>query len=116
MRRIYIFCVVVFLSCQLTLTAAAGSFIVSSTEVHQLFAHDHEVDHHHHDTFATHYDHGSEEPLHQHITDGVQHSALLGDCQAVFTTVVTVSKIAFTLNAPPVVFLDCLLRPPRELV
>ncbi len=118
MKKIHTFCLVIFLSCQLTLTAAASSFLIVTADVHETFSHHQEADHHHQrDAFVTHHAHGGvEETTHEHITDNLQHSALVADSEASLTTALAMAQVAFTPQESPAVFLDGLLRPPRELV
>ncbi|MFY9136458.1 hypothetical protein [Zwartia sp.] len=108
--------VAILLSCQLSLATAFESFNYASNEVHQAFSHDQSIDHHHHDAFATHFDHGGGDAAHQHVTDHFQSSALVPDSDALPPTSIVELLIAFNPQEPPSVFLDGLLRPPRKLV
>ena len=117
MKKIHTFCLVMFLSLQLAFTAAASSFIVVTADVHETFSHHQEFDHHHRDAFVMHYEHsGGDETLHEHITDNLQQSALVADSEASLTIALVMSQAAFNPQESPAVFLDGLLRPPRELV
>ena len=115
MIRIFSLCVAIFISCQLSLAAAFESFNYASDEIHQAFSHDQSIDHHH-DAFATHFDHSGGDVTHQHVTDHFQSSALVPDSDAIPPTSIVESLIAFNPQEPPSVFLDGLLRPPRKLV
>lgn len=108
--------VAILLSCQLSLAAAFESFNYASNEVHQVFSHDQSIDHHHHDSFATHFEHSGGDAAHQHITDHFQFSALVSDSEVIPPLSIVESLIAFNPQEPPSVFLDGLLRPPRVLV
>lgn len=116
MKKVYTFCFVIFLSFQLAFTAAASSFIAVTADVHETFSHHQEVDHHHDDAFVTHSEHGGgDETLHEHSADNLQQSALVADSEASHTITLVVSQAAFNPPESPAVFLDGLLRPPREL-
>lgn len=103
------------LSCQLSLASALEGFNSASNEVHLAFSHDQSVDHHHHDAFATHFDHSGGDVAHQHVSDNFQSSALVSNSAVLSATAVVESRVTFNPQAPPSVFLDGLLRPPRTL-
>jgi hypothetical protein len=113
MKRLNSLFVALLLSCQLSFAAAYESFNVAANEVHQVFSHDHAIDHHHHDAFSAHFDHASVDPAHQHLHDNAQTSALLPVVDAFLVPPISNASLVFYPNAPPFVFLDGLLRPPR---
>jgi hypothetical protein len=116
MKRLKSLFIALLLSSQLSFAGAFESFNVAVNEVHQVFSHNQAIEHHHHDAFETHIDHGSTDSTHQHVTDTFQSSALLPHT-ALFPIVMMVKVlIAPPPQAPPSVFLDGFLRPPRATV
>jgi hypothetical protein len=116
MRNFFLTLVAILLSCQLSLASVFESFNYASSEVHQAFSHDQSIDHHHHDSFAIHFDHSGGDAAHQHVTDHFQSSALIPDADAILPASILELLTAFNPQEPSSVFLDGLLRPPRKLV
>lgn len=116
MKKLKSFFVALLLSSQLSFAVAVESFSVAANEVHQAFSHTQAIEHHHHDAFETHVSHGTTDPAHQHVTDTFQSSALLPDTELFAIVVMVKVLIAPLPQAPPSVFLDGLLRPPRATV
>jgi hypothetical protein len=116
MKTLKSFFVALLLSSQLSFAVAVESFSVAANEVHQFFSHQQAIAHHHHDAFETHIDHGTADPTHQHVTDTFQSSALLPHTELFAIVVMVKVLIAPPPQAPPSVFLDGLLRPPRATI
>lgn len=116
MKRLSSFALAFFLSCQLGFAAAYESFNVSANEIHQALSHEQAIDHHHYDAFVTYLDHSNTDPAHQHVTDNFQSSALLDSSDNLTIVMVACALSGVHPQAPPSVFLDCLLRPPRPTV
>jgi hypothetical protein len=113
MKRLSSLFVALLLSCQLSFAAAFESFNVAANEVHQVFSHDHFVDHHHLDAFSADLDHLNGDHAHQHFNDNLQTSALLPFVGAFLAPPNANVPLVSHPNEPPIVFLDGLLRPPR---
>jgi hypothetical protein len=116
MKRLKSFFIALLLSTQLSFAVAVESFSVAINEVHQVFSHKQAIEHHHHDAFETHIDHGSADSTHQHVTDTFQSSALRPHTELFAIVMMVKVLIAPPSQAPPSVFLDGLLRPPRAKV
>jgi hypothetical protein len=116
MKKLKSFFVALLLSSQLSFAVAVESFSVAANEVHHVFSHKQAIEHHHHDAVETHIDHGTADTSHQHVTDTFQSSALLPHTELFAIVMVVKVLIAPYPQAPPSVFLDGLLRPPRATV
>jgi hypothetical protein len=116
MKSLFTTLVMIFLSCQLSLASAFESFNSASQEFHQAFSHDQSIDHHHHDAFATHFDHGSSDASHQHVSDSFQSMALVSGSDSDSASATSDLRPSLGLKEPPSVFIDGWLRPPRSLV
>jgi hypothetical protein len=116
MKRLQSLFVALLLSSQLSCAGAFESFSVAVNEIHQVFSHKQAIAHHHHDAFETHIDHGTADSSHQHVTDTFQSSALLSHNELFVIAMMVKVLIAPPPQAPPSVFLDGLLRPPRATI
>jgi hypothetical protein len=116
MKKLHSFFVALLLSSQLSFAGAFESFSVAVNEVHQVFSHQQAIAHHHHDAFETHIEHGTADSSHQHVVDTFQSSALLPHTELFAIVRMVKVLIASPPQAPPSVFLDRLLRPPRATI
>ncbi|MDO9025919.1 hypothetical protein [Zwartia sp.] len=113
MKKIKTFTLLILLSCQLAFASVAMSFSSSQNAIHQLYSHDLNIDHHHHDAFSMHLEESNGEAKHQHATD----ASLTADLAPLASTMIAKpekQRIAIGNQlVPPDIFLEGPLRPPR---